>query len=302
MQKQTEKGEVPWTIRKILRWTTSWFASRNIENPRASAEILLAFVLDLRRIDLYLRHDQPLTDGERAAFRKVVRRRIQHEPVAYIVGQKDFWSVELCVDPSVLIPRPETERLVETALGLLGKRDEGKICRILEMGTGSGAVIVSLAAEEPANCFFASDLSLAALTTARKNAVRNKVGGKILFFCGSWFAPLAGKDRSAGFDLIISNPPYIPTSEIGNLQPEICRYEPVHALDGGNDGLNEIRNILLGAAEYLNEKGSLLVEIGSGQKDAVLHLAEKSGCYEAIACIKDYGGKDRLVQMQKKSA
>ncbi len=294
MQNRQKSGEPPWTILRILRWTASRFRSRNIENPRASAEILLAHALDLRRIDLYLRHDQPLMPDELGRFRELIRRRLRHEPVAYILGTRGFWTLELSLSPAVLIPRPETECLVEAALECLPKTPERE-SRILDLGTGSGAIILSLAAEQPKNCFYASDRSPAALEIAKDNAAGNGLEGKIHFFCGDWFAPLK---TPGGFDLILSNPPYIRSSDMDGLQPEIS-FEPRSALDGGPDGLQAIRQILLHAPDYLTEHGFLVIEIGFDQGGDVAEMAQKCGAYEQIRCIKDYAGNDRVMRMRR---
>lgn len=294
MQNRQKSGKPPWSILRLLRWTTSHFSSRNIENPRASAEILLAHALGLRRIDLYLRHDQPLMSDELGRFRELVRRRLRHEPAAYITGHKEFWSVELSLSPDVLIPRPETECLVEAALECLPQNPEREN-RILDLGTGSGAIILAVAAERPGNRFYASDRSPAALKIAKGNAARNSLEGKIAFFCGDWFAPLKA---SGGFDLILSNPPYIRSADMESLQPEIS-FEPRNALDGGPDGLAAIRQILLQAPDCLAEEGFLVMEIGFDQGADTAEIARKCGVYGQIRCTKDYAGNDRVMRMQR---
>jgi len=282
------------SVFELLRQTVSCFRSRNIENPGASAEILLAHALGFQRIDLYLRHDQPVMACERERFRELSIRRLCHEPVAYITGHKEFWNADLVLSPAVLIPRPETECLVEAALACVPQT--GKARNILDLGTGSGAIILALAGERPGNRFFASDRSLAALEIAGINAARNGLQEKIAFFCGDWFAPLR-KDL-AGFDLILSNPPYIRSAEIEGLQPEIG-FEPKAALDGGEDGLGAIRQIVLHAPDCLAENGFLLMEIGSDQRRDVTELAEKCKAYDQIRCIRDYSGHDRVMQMRR---
>jgi len=286
--------EEPWTILKILRWTSPYFASRNIDTPRLDAEILLSHALQCKRIDLYLRYDQPLCKNELALFKSLIKRRISREPVAYIVGKKDFWSLELEITGDVLIPRPETECVVEAAISLLPP-DVPK--RILEIGTGSGAIVLALAAERTGNVFFASDRSVKAVEIARKNAFRNNLGERVHFFAGDWFAPL--RTDMPLFDMILSNPPYIRRGMIPQLAPEICKYEPSAALDGGPDGLAALRHIIRSAYSYLADGGHLLLEIGYDQKDAVQKIAAGCGYYEDISVIKDYGGHDRVVQMRK---
>ncbi len=290
------KADAPsWTILKILRWTTDYFASHDVDNPRASAEVLLAHALGLERIDLYVRYDQPLVADELARFRSLIKRRVKREPVAYIVGSREFWSLPLSVSREVLIPRPETECLVEAVLGLLPEHAPDREQRILEPGTGSGAIILALAAERPGHHFFASDRSWPALTVARANARRNGQENAVSFFCGDWFAPVR---PLSPFHMIVSNPPYIRTADIPTLQPEVSRYEPRTALDGGPDGLAAIGRIIRRAPDYLVEGGYLFLEMGFDQQDEVRDIVERCGVYGEFACIRDYSGHDRIVRMR----
>lgn len=300
-QKRTHKFQ--WTILNLLRWATSYFTSRHIEDPRASAEILLAHALKLARIDLYIRYDQPLTLDELARFKTSIKRRINKEPVAYIVGVKEFWSLPLCVSGDVLIPRPETECLVEAALSLLPKKSCADSSdpprRILDLGTGSGAIAIALASQRPGGIYVASDYSQKAVEMAKKNAKRHHLDGKISFVSGYWLA-YCHPNRCL-FDMIISNPPYIPSLDIPGLQPEICMHEPVAALDGGEDGLCSLKHIIGAAHAFLNRDGYLLLEIGHDQKQSVESVAEACGRYEDITPIRDYSGNWRIVQMKKKN-
>jgi release factor glutamine methyltransferase len=202
----------------------------------------------------------------------------------------------------VLIPRPETECLVEAAVSLLykGSKDgsEFEPKRILELGTGSGAIILALAARRWQHLFFASDRSLSALLLARENAGRHGLDQDIRFFCGDWLAPL--NNNRCRFDLIISNPPYIQTRAVRRLQPEIYEYEPIAALDGGRDGLDCLRRIIKDAHLFLNARGSLLLEIGHDQRTGINDIVDRSGNYENVVFKKDYSGYDRVVQMRKK--
>ncbi len=276
--------------------------SRHIEDPRASAEILLAYALKLSRIDLYVRYDQPLTRDELARLKPLIKRRVNREPVAYIVGEKEFWSLPLYVSKDVLIPRPETECLVEATLSLLPKKScaesKDSLTRILDLGTGSGAIVIALASERPEEIFVASDHSLKAVEMAKTNAKRHHIDGKIYFVSGYWLDCFQ-KDRPL-FDIIISNPPYIPSSDILRLQPEICMHEPVEALDGGADGLCCLKHIIDEAYIYLNKNGHLILEIGHDQKHRIQSFIEACDRYEEVSFIKDYGGNWRIVQMKKK--
>ncbi len=301
MQNQPKSIDPEWTILKLLKWTTSYFKSHDIDSPRATAEILLAHILKLKRIDLYLRYDQPLSSNELLQFKTLIKRRIKREPVAYIVGVKEFWSMDFAVTEDVLIPRPETECLVEASLGLLpedSNSDPNKPpMRILEVGTGSGAVTLALASMGPKHLFFASDRSIKAVVLAKQNAKHHGLDRTVNFFCADWFTPL--KVVRHQFDMIISNPPYIPTRVISRLQPEIYKYEPISALDGNEDGLRCLRHIINNAHIYLNRQGSLVLEIGHDQKNDVQKIAEQCGNYKNVVFTKDYSGYHRVVQMQK---
>jgi release factor glutamine methyltransferase len=295
---KVQTRESPWTILKLLRWTTSYFESQKIEGSRASAEILLARALNLSRIDLYLRHDQPLSLQELARFKLLIKRRAKREPVAYIVGQKEFWSMDLTVTADVLIPRPETECLVEQALLQMPRENSGPPWKILELGTGSGAIVLALASQIAWNRYFASDLSPDALKVAKSNAKSHHLSDRICFFSGNWFDPL--KKTLHQFDLIISNPPYVQTRIVETLAPEISSYEPRIALDGGKDGLNSLRLIIDQAQDSLKSGGFLILEIGYDQRIEVETIALKKGGYEPARFVKDYGGFDRVVVLQKK--
>jgi len=287
----------PWNILRVLKWASGYLEKRGIESPRSAAEILLAHALGTDRVHLYMHHDQPLEKPELALFKALIQRRLQREPVAYIVGRKGFWSLDLNVTPSVLIPRPETERLVETALAWLADRGPGRAADIMDLGTGSGAIVLALAAEAAAHRYFASDISPEAIAVARRNAAAAGVSGGVHFFVGDW---LDAVRRGPIFDLILSNPPYVATREWAGLQPEIVRFEPRRALDGDADGLKSYRAIIGAACHHLKSGGVLMLEIGCKQREAVGCIAEHSGAYEAYACLKDYGGLDRVVTMRKK--
>lgn len=295
MQNQIETEASQWTILDILKWTTSYFRSRNIDQPRADAEILLSHTLNLQRVDLYLRYDQPLSTDERNRFKTLIKRRTSREPVAYIVGSRGFWTIDLAVTPDVLIPRPETEGVVEAALSLLPETT-GPARTVLDIGTGSGAIILSLASERRLHRFFASDRSRAAIGLARNNAVRCGLDGRVLFFAADWFAPL--KQGPALFDMIVSNPPYIRSGDIPGLQPEIG-FEPIEALDGGADGLDAIRCIVAQSPKYLKPGGHLLLEIGHDQKADLRQIIDRCGAYGDVLFAKDYSGRDRVVKMTR---
>ena len=289
-----------WTIIKLIRWATSYLESYQIDSPRATGEILLAHALQIKRIDLYLKYDQPLMADELQKFKELIKRRVRREPVAYIVGRKEFWSLDLEVNADVLIPRPETECLVEAALKLLETKPSGLPMRILDLGTGSGAVVLALASQRPEHIYFASDRFRPAVELARRNTGRHDLGRKVHFFIGDWMASL-NRDRTT-LDMIVSNPPYIRSSEIGGLQPEIHQYEPITALNGDQDGLGCYRKIIGTAHYHLNPGGVLLLEIGHDQREDIRQIAGESEQYEGFSCSKDYSGFDRVVMIRKKKS
>jgi len=291
-----------WTIQKLLTWSAEYFQGRRVDSPRATAETLLSHCLNQSRLELYTQFDKPLNETELSRFKSLIKRRVRREPVAYITGAKGFWDLDLKVTPDVLIPRPETERLVENALAFLSDMENPKgsnySLRILELGTGSGAVILSIASACSGHRYYASDRSLGALAVALENARIHDPESAVHFFSGDWFGPLS---RSGGkFDLILSNPPYIKRGDIDGLQPEIVWFEPKAALDGGHDGLDAIRHIILRAHLFLNPGGGLLLEIGHDQKESVRTIAVETGRYGNILFFKDYCGIDRVVQMTRR--
>jgi release factor glutamine methyltransferase len=291
-----EKTGPVWTILNLLNWTASYFSSHHIEQARASAEILLAHTLGLNRIDLYLRYDQPLHQEELARFKSFIKRRVDAEPVAYITGEKEFWSMPFTVTPDVLIPRPDTECLVEETLKLLPETGENLPSRVLELGTGSGAIAVSVASERRSMRMFALDKSVSAIRIARQNAGRHGLANHIHFFCSDWFLSIRS---GVFFDIIISNPPYIRRNEIPRLQPEIFRYEPKGALDGGPDGLNALEEIVGRSKAYLVPGGHLLLEIGHDQKASLVEIARNAGGYEPVLFCRDYSGMDRVAKLRR---
>lgn len=297
MRKVQMDKRSPWTCLELVRWTTDYFSNHRIESARMEAEILLAHVLGVRRIDLYLNHDKPLSADELARFKSLIKRRLTREPVAYIIGIREFWSLDFSVNPSVLIPRPETECLVE-ALSPFLSEDSGSPRRLLELGTGSGAIAISLCHDHPRNFYVAMDRSAAALATARENGHRHGLEGRIQWFCGNWETAL---DPNARFDFIVSNPPYVRSGDIEGLAPEIRLFEPKMALDGSADGLFAIRHIVQTAHRYLKPGGMLAVEMGCDQRDDVSKIVSDTGQYNTPRFIKDYAGLDRVLVAEKRS-
>jgi len=287
-----------WTILDLIRWTDERFRKEGLITPRLDAEVLLAETLGMDRVGLYTHFDQPVQPGELARFKKMIRRRLRHEPVAYIVGQREFWSLPFIVTPDVLIPRPETEILVMEALRVLSKPEQTtRRIRILEMGTGSGAIGVALAKELPAASVVATDLSEKALSIAAENALRNLVRERILFLQGDLFDTL---EKGSIFDLIITNPPYIPQDYFTSLPPEVRDFEPRVALDGGKDGLAFFRRVLPGVGKYLSPEGWFLTEIGAGQDQKIRQIAEASQDLDSFDIVPDLAGIKRVFKARKK--
>ncbi len=281
--------EEKWTILKVLQWTTGYFSGKGIEQPRADAEVLLAHVLGVRRIDLYLSFDRPLSAEELARFREMVRRRAASEPTQYILGRQEFWSLDFEVTPSVLIPRPETEVLVEKLLELIGSDP----ALVLDLGTGSGAIAVALAHEREDVRVLATDRSFEAIQVARRNAIRHGVSDRVRFARMDLMNGLATGPR---FDFIVSNPPYVADAEFLDLAPEIANYEPHSALRGGGEqGLDLIRGILGQFRRHIKPRGSLLVEIAKGQAEILKD--ELSGLMD-FEFITDYSGIKRLLHVR----
>lgn len=278
----------PWTILKILRWTTDYFEDRDIESARVDAEVLLADLLGLERIELYAHFDRPLVDDELAAYRKRVKRRAQHEPCAYIVGHREFWSLDLQVDSRVLIPRPDTETLVRATLDVVDEEFDG---RLVDVGTGSGAVAIAIAHERPHLQVAATDTDDDALEVAATNVENHDLDERISLFAGDLLEPL--NDDWPPVDVVVSNPPYIAEYEYDQLQPTVRNHEPVDALLAGEDGLDVIRRLIPAAHRALKPGGHLLFEIGHRQGDAVRELLDEAG-FEEIDIIPDYGDRDRV--------
>jgi release factor glutamine methyltransferase len=282
-----------WTIKELLAVTSDYLKQKKIESPRLCAEILLAHLLQTSRVDLYLHFEKPLNDSEIEGYRALVRRRLAREPVQHITGVQEFWSLGFQVGPQVLIPRPESEVLVEQALSLYneGRLPGGERPRILDLGTGCGALAVALAREIRDACIWASDISEEALTVARLNAERHAVGNRIQFTRSDLLTTFG----SAVFDLILSNPPYIASREFAALSPEVRDFEPKIALDGREEGLYYIQEIIRQAPEHLNEQGWLTLEMDPRQISGALKLISADDRYAHADRVRDYSKRERVV-------
>lgn len=287
-----QQHDQQWTILAILQWTTTYFQQKGIDPPRLTAEVLLAHTLNKDRMYLYVHYDQPLQQDERERFKTLIKQRIQGTPTQYLTGKQEFWSLEFQVAPGVLIPRPETEHLVETAITVSAQFSQP---RIVDIGTGSGAIAISLKKEIPHATVYAGDISDIALAIARQNAhllLHDET--EVSFHQGDLLQPFDGMS----FDLIVSNPPYISAAEYAMLAREVRDYEPKLALHAGEEGLDAYRRLIAEAHSYLNPDGYVLVEIGYRQKEAVVDIFKAHG-FRIKDIIKDYAGIERVVIAQR---
>ena len=282
-----------WTIQRLLAWTTDFFRERGIESPRLDAEVLLSALLGRDRMYLYVHFDEPLEPEELARFRGYVKERAAHVPLAYVLGRREFMGLDFRVTRDTLIPRPDTEILVQCAVDFLYARLEAgaTACTIADIGTGTGAIALSTLHYTEGIRADAVDISPAAAAVARENAERLGLTERIDIHVGDLLAPLAG----GRYDMILSNPPYIPTADIATLMPEVRSYEPHLALDGGADGLNIYRRLMADAPTLLKEGGAVAVEVGIDEAAAVAALAIEHPRIVRTETLKDLAGIERVV-------
>ncbi len=280
-------------IREAIIHAAAVLKKSGTTSPRLDAEVLLSSCLKSDRLELFRHPERMLSVEELSRFEGMTARRLKGEPVAYITGEKEFWSLLFKVNRHVLVPRPETEILVEETIKICGKMALTDI-RILEIGVGSGAVSISLAGELPEARFTATDISEDALIAARENAAIHGVGERIDFLCGDLFKPVSGI-----YDVIVSNPPYISAEELERLPRGVKEYEPKQALLTGADGVAFHRKIIDGGGTFLRKGGWLLMEMGDGQKEDIEDMLKKSGIYDSIEVRHDYGGVERAIKARK---
>lgn len=286
----------PWTVGRLLDWTARFLAEKGSEFPRLDAEVLLAHALACRRIELYTRYEEAAADEVRQRFKELVRRRVEGCPVAYLVGRKEFFSLEFEVGPAVLIPRPDTECVVGECLRLArGMAEPG----IVDLGTGSGAIAVAVARQHKGARVTAVDLSADALAVAARNAARHGVAERIRFLQGDLFEPVPGDER---FDFVLSNPPYIPSGEITHLPVGVRDYEPHLALDGGSDGFAVFDRIVDQARERLRPSSCLIVEIGSPQEERARERIASFAEFDLGKTIHDHAGHPRVLCARRRGA
>ena len=286
----------PWTIKRLLDWTGRYLSGKDFETPRLDAEVLLAHAVGCKRIELYTRHDEEPSEEQRARFKELVQQRVKGCPVAYLVGRKEFFSLEFEVGRDVLIPRPDTESVVVECLRLA----KGMTApAVLDIGTGSGCLAVSVAKYHKTAQVTATDVSAAALAVASRNAAKHGVADRIRFLEGDLYAPLPAGER---FDFILSNPPYIPHGDIPALPVGVRDFEPHVALDGGPDGYAVFDRLIAGAADRLKPGGYLIVEIGSPQEEQARRRIEALGVFDLGKTIIDGSGNPRVLRARLRGA
>jgi release factor glutamine methyltransferase len=284
--------EQPWTIGRLLDWTTQFLQGKGVASARLEAELLLAHALGCQRIILYTRHGDEPQEAQRTQFRELVLRRVKGHPVAHLLGRKEFFSLEFEVGPAVLIPRPETELVAMECLALLKPLGSPQV---LDLGTGSGCLAVAIARNHKGAAVTATDVSADALAVARRNVEKHRLGERVRLLEGDLFAALPPGER---FHVIVSNPPYIRTADLSGLAVEVREHEPRLALDGGADGLAVIERIAAGAADHLEQGGSLLVEIGYDQDTEARSRLGRHG-WQVEKTIPDGAGHPRVLRARR---
>lgn len=280
-----------WTVQRILQWTTSFLTDKGVEGARLEAELLLAHARKCQRINLYTDLNVPLTDAERALMRECVKRRANREPLSYITGQREFYGRNFYICPGVLVPRHETETLIDVALEHIPAETPSRIC---EIGFGSGCISVTIAKQRLAVVVDGTDISPTAMSCATQNVKEHELSNRVSLHSGSLFDPLSTITPSPRFDGIVSNPPYIRDGEMDSLQPEVSQHEPREALAAGEDGLDVVRQIVSQAPDWLTETGWIALEVDPAQCAAVVELLRERGfCDNRVQ--KDLNGDDRIV-------
>jgi release factor glutamine methyltransferase len=282
--------EDQWTVSRLLSWTTDFLRRKGAESPRLDAEVMLADVLGWQRVQLYTHYEEEVGEKARGAFRELVRRRAEGAPVAYLVGRKEFYSLTLQVSSAVLIPRPESEFVVVEYLELARLLDSP---RAVDVGAGSGCLAIACTHQHPSARFIATDVSADALAIARSNAERHGVADRIEFRQGDLLAPVAGEPP---FDVILSNPPYIPSDVIPTLEPGVRDHEPHVALDGGPDGLRVVARLVEQAVPVLKSGGHLILEIGTEQEAPVRALIEAYPEFRLAPTVRDLRKHPRVIR------
>ena len=310
-----------WTIQKLLNWITKYLTERSIDSPRLSAELLLSGVLELKRIELYTQFDKPVTKQQLDKLHDLVRRAGQNEPVAYLIGKTEFYSLEFNITADCMIPRPETEMLVQRAIEFLRTRavrnsTSGKTMQrvqisngvrpgtqlVCDLCTGSGCIAVAIAKNFPDARIIATDICDAALNVAAENVEKHQLKDRIKLLHGDLFDPIMPQLDVDKFDLIVCNPPYVSAAEYEKLDKNVKDYEPKIALFAGADGLDIYRRICEKAEQFLKSDGGLMLEIGFAQGQAVRELLEQTGAFAEITIEKDLHNNDRIAIARRTSS
>jgi release factor glutamine methyltransferase len=286
-----------WTIQKLLAWITQYFTDKSVDSPRLSAELLLSHILSMSRIDLYTRFDTPVPQDKLDILHSFVKRAAQNEPLAYLIGKTEFYSIEFDITPDCLIPRPETELLVERSVDFLRNRTGRQL--VCDLCTGCGSIAVAVAKNFPDAGIIATDISQAALNIAEKNVQKYSLADRIKLLCGDLFDPLIPQIDTGKFDLIVCNPPYISSADYSTLDKNVKDYEPQSALCGGADGLDIYRRLAEKCDCFLKPDAALILEIGYSQGQAVRDLLGSSRCFAEIKIEKDFQNNDRVVIARK---
>ena len=289
------QNDGPWTVRKTLEWTTAFFTRKGVDAPRLSAELLLAHVLSFPRIKLYTDYERELTDEERGRLRELVTRAGEQEPIAYLTGRAHFFNLEFEVTRDVLIPRPDTETLVENVIQTVRRHMVLEAPRVLDLCTGSGCIAAAIAAGIKNAVVLAIEISPAAAAVARRNIEKLGLTGRVSIEEGDLFEPLSRIVDAQPFDLIVANPPYIASGQMKGLDRSVRYYEPVGALDGGPDGLAIHRRILAEGSKRLNPGGRIFLEIAFDQGPLALEVAREYPGWADVRVLKDLNGNDRVL-------
>ncbi len=290
-----------WTVTQAYFWASKILSSNDIPAPYAEAEYLLAHALKCDKKDIIINHDRVLINNEVGLFKELIDRRLKREPSQHIIGEEEFWGLSFKVTKDVLIPRPETQLLIKEALNEAKKQDgpEDRSRRIIDLCTGSGCIAVCMAVELPESKVYAIDISDKALLVAGENAKKHGVDKRITFLEGDLLNPMEPLGLKGKIDLFLSNPPYVSKKMMEVLQPEIELYEPMLAVEGGEDGFDYYRRIIPEAAQYLKPGGYLILEIGYGQRDGTISLIEQEKVFKGIEVKKDFAEIDRVVKAQR---
>jgi release factor glutamine methyltransferase len=288
---------VSMTLAEAINNAATVLSTAGITNARLDAEVLLSHIIMKDRVWLITHRDDALDDNHQRDFADVIRRRTRREPLQHIIGNQEFWGLEFKVSPDVLIPRPETEFIIEAALAIV--HDRNTLVRIIDLCTGSGCIAVSLAKELTAARIIATDASEKALVVARENTRRHGVSEQIRFLPGDLFEPLEELDIRGQIDIIVSNPPYVQAGDLSTLQPEVRNYEPEMALIAGPEGTEMAKRIIRLAPEYLKKNGTLIMEMGLGQAEALTRMVEATGAFYNPELVNDLAGIERVIIARK---